>query len=125
MALSTDTIPTIVGEAILETLKGNLTYSRLMNEDYLGDIVPGNAVKIPAIGSVTIGDYTVYTDMSDEEVADDSQTLNISSQSYFSIVIDDIDAAMAKPAIMAAYAREASYQMAATIDSLPLEHTLP
>ena len=117
MALSTATIPTIVGEAILESLRENLVYANLFNSDYLGDVVPGNAVKIPSIGSVTIGDYTEYTDMTDEEAADTSQTLNVDQQKYFSIVIDDVDRAMAKPAVMAAYAREASFQMQNTVDS--------
>lgn len=117
MALSADTIPTIVGDAILESLRENLVYSQMFNEDYLGDVAPGNAVKIPAIGSVTVDDYTEYTDMSDQEAADSSQTMNIDQQKFFSIVLDDIDAAMSKPAIMAAYAREASHQMQATIDT--------
>lgn len=117
MALSADTIPTIVGDAILESLRENLVYGRLFNTDYQGDVAPGNAVKIPAIGSVTIGDYVEYTDMDDEAVADDSQTLTIDQQKYFSIVIDDIDRAMSKPAIMAAYAREAAHQLQTTMDS--------
>lgn len=117
MALSTASIPTIVGSAILESLRENLVYANLANEDYVGEVTPGNAVKIPAIGSVTIGDYVEYTDMSDEAVADSSQTLSIDQQKYFSIVIDDVDAAMTKPAIMAAYAREAAHQMQATVDT--------
>lgn len=117
MALSADTIPTIVGDAILENLRENLVYSSLTNEDYLGDVAPGNTVKIPAIGSVTVDDYTVYTDMADEAVSDSSQSMSIDQQKFFSIVIDDVDAAMSKPAIMAAYAREAAHQMRATIDT--------
>lgn len=117
MALSANTIPTIVGDAILESLRANLVYSNLFNSDYLGDVAPGNAVKIPSIGSVTVGDYTSYTDMGDEEAADTSQTMNIDQQKFFSIVLDDVDAAMAKPAVMAAYAREAAFQMQATIDA--------
>lgn len=117
MALSADTIPTIVGDAILESLRENLVYSRLFNEDYQGNVAPGNAVKIPAIGSVTIGTYSEYTDMSDEEVADSSQTMNIDQQSYFSLVLDDVDAAMSKPDILGAYTREAAFQMQKTIDT--------
>ena len=116
MALSAATIPTIVGDAILESLRGNLVYSNLLNEDFLGNVAPGNAVKIPAIGSVTVGAYTDYSDMSDEEASDSSQTMDIDQQSYFSIVLSDIDAAMSKPAVLGAYAREAAFQMANTID---------
>ena len=116
MALSAHTIPTIVGQAILDSLKDNLVYGRAFNEDYLGEVAPGNAVKIPSIGSVTVQDYTVYTDMAEEQAADASQTMTINQQKYFNIVLDDIDAAMAKPPILAAYSREAAYQLQATID---------
>jgi hypothetical protein len=116
MALSAHTIPTIVGSAILESLQKNLVYSRLFNTDYIGDVVPGNAVKIPSIGSVTVGPYTSYTDMDDVNVSDASQTMSIDQQSYFSLVIDDVDKAMSLPNVVAAYAKEAAYQMRDTID---------
>lgn len=116
MALSAATIPTIVSSGILESLKENLIYGRLLNDDYLGDVIPGNAVKIPSIGSVTVSPYTVYTDMDDEKAEDSSQSLTIDQQQYFSIVLDDIDAAMSKPAILAAYAREAAHQIQKKID---------
>ena len=49
--------------------------------------------------------------MDDEKAEDSSQSLTIDQQQYFSIVLDDIDAAMSKPAILAAYAREAAHQI--------------
>lgn len=116
MAL-TDSIPTIVGSAVLESLQKNLVYRNLFNENFTGDVAPGNAVTIVSPGSVTVGDYTTYTDMDEEEVSDTSQTLNIDQQKYFNLVIDDVDAAMAKPDVMAAYAREAVYQMRDTVDN--------
>ena len=117
MALSAHSIPTIVSSAILETLQNELVYSRLFNQNFTGDVVPGNTVKIPSIGSVTVRDYSVYTDMLEEEASDASQSMVIDQQKYFNIVLDDIDAAMAKPEILAAYAREAAYQMRDTIDA--------
>ena len=116
MALS-DSIPTIVGSKVLESLQNNLVYKALFNEDYQGNVAPGNAVKIVSPGSVTVGDYTEYTDMDEEAVTDSSQSLSIDQQKYFNIVIDDVDAAMAKPNIMAAYAKEAVYQLNDTVDS--------
>lgn len=116
MALTADTIPTMVSDAILETLQKQLVYSRLFNQNYTGSVAPGNAVKIPAIGSVTVKDYTEYEDMDEEEASDDSQTLQIDQQKYFNIVIDDIDLAMARPDILAAYAIEAAYQLRDTMD---------
>ena len=113
----TNSIPTIVGNAVLESLKKNLVYRNLFNENYTGNVAPGNAVTIVSPGSVTVGDYTVYTDMTEEAVTDSGQTLIIDQQKYYNIVIDDVDAAMARPNVMAAYANEAVYQMGETIDS--------
>ena len=116
MALTAHTIPTIVGQAILESLKANLVYGSMFNQDYLGDVAPGNIVKIPSIGSVTVDDYVRYTDMAEEAVTDASQSMSIDQQKFFNLVIDDIDAAMAKPQIMAAYANEAAYALRDEVD---------
>ncbi|WP_319561665.1 phage capsid protein [Marispirochaeta sp.] len=116
MALTAATIPIIIGKAILESLKTNLVYSRLFNTDYIGELQYGNTVKIPSIGSVTVGAYTRYNDLVPEQVADSAQDLTISHASQFSIVIDDLDRAQARPDVMAAYAREAVFQMNNTID---------
>lgn len=115
MALS-DSIPTIVGSKVLESLKNNLVYKAMFNEDYTGNVAPGNAVTIVSPGSVTVRDYTVYTDMTEEAVTDSSQSLSIDQQKYYNIVLDDIDAVMSKPDVMAAYAREAVYQLNDTVD---------
>ena len=117
MALSAATIPEIVSSGILESLKEGLVYGNLFNRDYTGDVAPGNVVKIPSIGAVTVGTYSEYTDMVDQNAADSSQSMTIDQKKYFSIVLDDIDAAMAKPAILGAYAKEASFQIQKTIDS--------
>lgn len=117
MALSAHSIPTIVGKAILTSLQERLVYARLFNQDYEGEVAPGNAVKIVGIGSVTIGDYVVGTDMDEEAVTDASQTLTIDQQKYFNLVIDDIDKAMSRPEIMAAYSREATFELQKTMDS--------
>lgn len=117
MALSTHSIPTIVSSALLDSLKANLVYNRLFNESYQGDVAPGNVVKIPSIGAVSTRAYTAYTDITTDNVADASVSLTIDQQRYFSILCDDIDAAMAQPPIMASYMMEATYQLRKDIDS--------
>ena len=117
MALSTDSIPTIVGEAILEALRKRLVFSRMFNENYEGEVTSGGSVKIPSIGAVTIGDYSRYTDIAWENVADASQTLSIDQQKYFAIRMDDVDRIQARPAIMGSYASEAAFQLADTMDT--------
>jgi hypothetical protein len=116
MALTANTIPTLVGQAILEALRKGLVYSRLFNRDYQGDVTYGDSVKIPGIGSVSVSDYTRYTDLTWNPVSDESQTLPIDQAKSFSIVIDDLDEVQSKPDVWAAYGREARYQLQDVID---------
>ena len=113
----TDSIPTIVAQAVLEALQKRLVYSRMFNQDYQGEVTPGNTVKIVSPGaSVNIGDYTKETDINWQFVSDASQDMPINQQKYFAIAIDDIDAIQARPDMLAAYARDAVYQLEDTID---------
>lgn len=116
MALSAATIPTIVSSSLLESLKANLVYARLFNENYIGNVAPGNVVKIPSISAVETRAYTSYTPITADDAADASISMTIDKQRYFSIILDDIDAAMAKPAVLAAYVKEAAFQLQNDID---------
>lgn len=117
MSLSADTIPTTVASAVLESLRSNLVFGNMFNENYSGEVAPGNAVKIPSIGTVNVVDYTSYTSLSDDEAADSSVTMDIDQQRAVSLVIDDIDEAMARPDIMGAYGREIAFQLQKDMDS--------
>lgn len=116
MALS-DTIPTIVADSILMALEKQLVYRRFFNSDYQGEVAYGNSVKIPAIGSVDVNDYTRYAPgdppgITWQDVSDSSQTLNIDQQKYFAVRLDDVDAIQSRPELMAPYATEAANQLA-------------
>ena len=109
MALSGATIATKVADTILAILKESLVYSNLYNQDYQGEIVALNTLKIPSIGAVTIEDYTQYTDLIGQNAADSSVSLEINKQKAFEVVIDDIDATEATPRILSAYAVDAAF----------------
>lgn len=109
MALSGATIATKVANTILEVLKESLVYSNLYNQDYQGEIVALNTLKIPSIGAVTIEDYVQYEDMTGQNAADSSVSLVIDKQKAFEVVIDDIDATEATPRILSAYAVDAAF----------------
>lgn len=117
MALTAATIPVIVGDAILESLKANLVYGKLFNQDYIGNVAPGNSVKIPSIGSVLTEAYVQGTDLEGQDAEDSSVSLLINKQRAFEVRLDDVDAIMAKPAVLAAYAKEAAYQLQLDIDA--------
>ena len=117
MALTAATIPTIVSSTLLESLKANLVFAKLFNQNYMGDVSPGATVKIPSIGAVSIRAYTKYTATTADDATDTSIDLTIDKQNYFSILLDDIDKAMAKPEILGAYVKEGSYQLVKNIDA--------
>lgn len=97
MALTAATIPTNVSSLLLESLKTNLVFAKLFNQNYMGDVVPGATVKIPSIEAVSVRAYTKYTDTTADNAGDTSIDLVIDKQNYFSILLDDIDKVLAKP----------------------------
>ena len=116
MALSTATIPELVSSTLLELLHESLTYGKLFNKDYQGDVVQGSSVRIPSIGSVSVENYTRYTDLTGQEAADTSVLLSIDKAKAFEITIDDLDEVQATPNILAAYLTEAVFALQKQID---------
>jgi hypothetical protein len=117
MALSVATIPTIVSSTLLESLKENLVFAKLFNQNYTGDVRPGGTVKIPSIGAVQVREYTKYTPTTADNAADSAKTLTLDKQNYFSILLDDIDKVLAKPEVLGAYVKEGAYQLMKTVDA--------
>lgn len=116
MSLTADTIPVLIGQAIDESLKKALVYRSAYNENFQGELAYGSALKVPSIGSVSTGSYTRYSDISWENVTDDSVTLTVDQQSYYAVKLDSLDQIQARPDIAAAYAAEAVYSLQDTID---------
>lgn len=113
-------IPQVWAARLLENLNKALVYGQpgVVNKDYEGEISgAGDAVRINAIGQVTVDDYTKYEPIADPEVLTDDQTvLNIDQAKYFNFQIDDIDRAQANPDVMDAAMREAAYALAEEAD---------
>lgn len=113
----TDSIPTIVGSAVLKALEKRLVYRNLFNTDYAGEVTYGSKVKIVSRGgNVNIGDYTKESAISYEYVSDSSQDMPIDQQKYFAVAIDDIDSVQEKPDMFAAYVENAVYGMTDVMD---------
>ncbi len=117
MALTADTIPTLVGSGIEESLKKNLVYRVAFNERWSGELAYGSALKIPSVGAVNTGSYTRYDDIVWQEATDDSTTLTVDQQTYFALQLDDLDQVQARPDILAGYANEAVYSLQNDIDT--------
>lgn len=111
--------PTIWSANVLSVLQKDLVFASpaITNRNYEGEISGyGDRVKINQIGDVDVSDYVQGTNIVYQNMADASQFLDIDQQKYFAINIDDIDAAQANVPLMVAYAQQAAYKIADTVD---------
>lgn len=115
-------IPEVWSARVLANLHNNLVFANpgvTVNRDYEGEIAAkGDTVRITAIGSVTISDYSKNTAISAPQVLDDAQsTLVIDAQKYFHFMVDDIDKAQVNVTLMDAAMSEAGFGLANAADS--------
>jgi hypothetical protein len=108
--------PTIWSAQILSVLEKSLVFggAPCSNRNYEGEITGyGSSVKITAIGTPTIGDYTKDTDMTTQVLTDSQQTLTIDQSKYFNFEVDDIDMAQVRAggALMAEATEKAGYAL--------------
>jgi hypothetical protein len=111
-------IPQIWADTLLASLRKNLVYGNLFNEDYQGSINQmGDTVKINAIGDITISSYTKDTDMNAPQSLTDAQTMLVISQAkYYNFEVDDVDQAQAHPQVLGEAMAWAAYKIALTMD---------
>lgn len=111
-------IPTIWSAKLIEELQKALVYGGCCNKDYEGEIKgAGDRVRIGGLSAVTISNYTRNTDISDpEDVIAAAAELVVDQEKYYNFAIDDVDAAQAKPKVMASAMKNAAYELADTMD---------
>ncbi|NUQ69708.1 MAG: P22 coat protein - protein 5 domain protein [Chthonomonadales bacterium] len=113
-------IPEVWAARLLHNLHKALVFGQrgVMNHDYEGDIRAwGDAVRIHAIGAVTVADYAVNADITPPETLTDAETvLTIDRARYVNFQIDDVDRAQQMPHVMDAAMRETAYALADEAD---------
>lgn len=111
-------IPALWADTMLVTLRKNLVFGNLFNDDWSGQIQrQGDTVKINAIGPITISAYSKDSSINPPQSLTDAQTqLVISQASYYNFAIDDVDAAQSQPKVMAQAMSDAGYYMSDTMD---------
>lgn len=117
----TNAIPTLWAARLLVNLHKAQVYGQrgVVNRDYEGEIrAKGDAVKIVAIGPISVTAFTKNTDISGPDALVDASTmLNIDQGYYFNFQIDDVDRAQAAVEPMDEAMREASYALSDTADA--------
>lgn len=106
--------PTIWSAMVLESLKKNLVYGARANRNYEGDVRFGNAVKINAVGAVSVRSYAGST--TTDALSDTTQTLSIDQQKYFSFRVDDVNKIQSNADFASAAQMEAGYALADAVD---------
>jgi hypothetical protein len=89
-------IPTLWEAATLERWEAQKVFPALLDRHYEGIATRGNTVKITAVTTPTITDYSAAGRVTSEEaISDTSVTLSIDQESSFDFFVDDIDQAQA------------------------------
>jgi N4-gp56 family major capsid protein len=120
----TNFVPDLWTAKILVALRKNTVAGALVNRDYEGEIRrQGDSVKITSINDVTIGTYTVHTDITVEDIDDATRSLLIDQAKYFAVELDDVERAQAVNGggALAQAVDNASYQLASTADAFLLD----
>ena len=89
--------PEVWNELTNRNINKNLVFGALANRKYEGKIENfGSSIRVPSIGSVTVGNYT-GADITFQEDTGAYQTINIDKAKYFALKMDDVDKAQAIP----------------------------
>ena len=108
--------PEVWAELTNRNLNKQLVFGALANRNYEGKIENmGSSVRVPSIGSVTVGDYT-GADITFQEDTGAYQTININKAKYFALKMDDVDKAQAISGVMETLTDQAIYEMADVVD---------
>ena len=116
--------PVVYAPNLLIPLRKSLVFGGLANRDYEGEIRNyGDSVKIREIGTITVNDYTKFSNTGSTSTAITWQALSaaekllyIDNAKYFAFAIDDVDNTQNFPKAMAEGMADAGYQIANEID---------
>ena len=109
--------PEVWAELTNRNLNKQLVFGALANRNYEGKIENmGSSVRVPSIGSVTVGDYT-GADITFQEDTGAYQTITINKAKYFALKMDDVDKAQAIPGVIETLTDQAIYEMADVVDT--------
>ena len=103
--------PEVWTELTNRNLNKNLVFGALANRKYEGKIENfGSSIRVPSIGSVTVGDYT-GADITFQEDTGAYQTIQINKAKYFALKMDDVDK------VIEGLTEQAVYEMADVVDT--------
>jgi hypothetical protein len=108
---------TVWSDAIQAALEQQLVAGALVNTSYQGELGRNTTVRINKISALSVEDYDGVTPLSPETLASTTVDIVVDQAKAVAFKLDDVDAAQATPALLAAATREAAVAMAAEMES--------
>lgn len=110
-------IPQVWSKNVATQLRKAAVLANLMNDDYQGDVIFGEAVHLVTPQTPAVKGYTPRTtDVAYETLTSTTQALVIDHDVYWAFSVDDLEQAQADVDLMATYSEEAAAGVAAQID---------
>lgn len=116
----TNFIPEIWDASLLKALRNQLSYAQagVINRNYEGAITrAGDTVHITNFIDPSTRAYSKYTNITYDQLTDDTQTLVIDQARYWAITVDDIDKRQALPGFIDETTTGAAYNLRADADT--------
>lgn len=110
-------LQTVWSKKIQDALEAKCKLVDSCLQDYQGDCLFAQSVKILGVGEPTIGVYDGTRDIAIEDLADQSQVLDIDQANYFAFYVDDVDQAQSVPGLKEKYQEKAVHGLAVKRDS--------
>lgn len=114
-------VPDIWSARLLVALEKSLVYAApgVVNRDYEGEIsAAGDSVKITGLADPTVGTYTPHTDITIEDVDDNTISLLIDNSKYFAFEVDDVEKRQALGNVLPEQVRKAGYKLRDVADGI-------
>jgi hypothetical protein len=102
---------TTLNQELWSTLLIKGTQEQIAYQEIVNNIgtVRGKQVHFSNIGAVTVSSYTKDTDISNQTLTDTGIDLDLNQQKYFSVALDDVDAAQTDADVLGEIIRKGTY----------------
>lgn len=108
---------TIVAQEVLGQLKREFTLVKRVRRDFENEVAAyGKVVQVPTIGALTAEDKAAATDVTVQDATSSSKSVTLNKHKESTFIIEDIDAALSRNDLLAAYAKSAQIALTEKVE---------
>lgn len=108
---------TIVAQEVLGQLKREFTLVKRVRRDFENEVAAyGKVVQVPTIGALTAADKAAATDVTVQDATSSSKSVTLNKHKESTFIIEDIDAALSRNDLLAAYAKSAQIALTEKVE---------